>query len=121
MGVLGDKMILLTSSGKDQLRPALLHLQRLGFNDLISLAYHDPVLPVSNVETTLVPKLEYLEGLGFLREETLGMVLRCPGLLTFSIKNNFKPKFEYFSVEMGKGLEELKGFHIILRLVWRRG
>lgn len=95
---------------KDQLKPALLYLQSLGFKDLNALAYHDPVLLVSNVERTLIPKLEYLEGLGFPREETLGMVLRCPGLLTFSIENNFKPKFEYFSVEMGKGLEELKGF-----------
>lgn len=38
------------------------------------------------------------------------MVLRCPALFTFSIENNFKPKFEYFSGEMEGELEELKEF-----------
>ncbi|KAM1561671.1 hypothetical protein ACFX1Z_004774 [Malus domestica] len=81
---------LLASSVKSQLKPALSYLQGLGFKDLKALAYHDSVLLISNVERTLVPKLEYLEGLGFPREEAVGMVLRCPGLLTFSIENNFQ-------------------------------
>ncbi|KAH7673826.1 Transcription termination factor mitochondrial/chloroplastic protein [Dioscorea alata] len=38
------------------------------------------------------------------------MVLRCPGLFTFSIENNFKPKFEYFAEEMSGTLEDLKEF-----------
>lgn len=38
-------------------------------------------------------------------------MLRCPGLFTFSIENNFKPKFEYFETEMkGRTLEELRRF-----------
>ncbi|KGN65875.1 transcription termination factor MTEF1, chloroplastic [Cucumis sativus] len=101
---------LLASSAEDQLKPALFYLQRLGLKDLEALAYHDSVLLVSSVEKTLIPKLKYLESLGFTRSEIVGMVLRCPALLTFSIENNFKPKFEYFSVEMHKKLEELKDF-----------
>ncbi|PQM42877.1 uncharacterized protein Pyn_39152 [Prunus yedoensis var. nudiflora] len=101
---------LLACSVIDQLKPAMFYLQRLGFKDLDALAYHDSVLLVSSVEKTLIPKLEFLQSLGFPRDEAVGMVLRCPGLLTFSIENNFKPKFEYFSVDMGKKLEELKQF-----------
>ncbi|KAL5577315.1 hypothetical protein UlMin_019014 [Ulmus minor] len=86
---------LLASSAKDQLKPALFYLQRLGFKDLEALAYHDAVLLVSN---------------GFSKEEAVGMVLGCPALFTFSVENNYKPKFEYFAGEMGRKLEELKEF-----------
>lgn len=48
---------LLISSVEDQLKPALFYLQRLGFNDLEALAYQDPILLVSSVEHTLIPKL----------------------------------------------------------------
>ncbi|XP_058199761.1 transcription termination factor MTEF1, chloroplastic [Rhododendron vialii] len=101
---------LLASSVRDQLKPALFYLQRLGFRDLKALAYQDPILLVSSVENTLIPKLDYLGELGFSRNDTVGMVLRCPTLFTFSIENNFKPKFEYFDKEMGGRLEELKEF-----------
>ncbi|XP_004488332.1 transcription termination factor MTEF1, chloroplastic [Cicer arietinum] len=101
---------LLTSSVIDQLKPALFYLKRLGLRDLEALAYQDCVLLVSNVERTLIPKLKHLESIGFSKEETRCMVLRCPALLTFSIENNFQPKFEYFSLEMRRKLEELKEF-----------
>ncbi|XVF40083.1 hypothetical protein PTKIN_Ptkin01aG0083500 [Pterospermum kingtungense] len=101
---------LLTSSVRDQLKPALFYLQRLGFKDLEALAYHDPVLLVSSVEHTLIPKLKFLESIGFSTNEAKGMVLRCPGLFTFSIENNYKPKFEYYKQEMKGKLEELKEF-----------
>ncbi|KAG6642104.1 hypothetical protein I3843_09G115400 [Carya illinoinensis] len=101
---------LLTSSVRDQLKPALFYLQRLGFKDLEALAYQDSVLLVSSVENTLIPKLKYLESLGLSRDETVGMVLRCPSLLTFSIENNYKPKYEYFAEVMEKKMEELKEF-----------
>ncbi|PKU71569.1 transcription termination factor MTEF1, chloroplastic [Dendrobium catenatum] len=100
----------LISDVRDQLRPALIYLQRLGFKDVTALAFHDPVLLVSSVENTLMPKLQHLMGLGLSREEAVGMVLRCPSLFTFSIENNFKPKYDYFVNEMGGGLEELKEF-----------
>lgn len=101
---------LLICSVEDQLKPALFYLQRLGFRDLHHLAYQDPILLVSSVENTLIPKLEYLASLGFSRNEAVEMTLRCPGLFTFSIDNNFKPKFEYFSQEMGGELDELMEF-----------
>lgn len=101
---------LLVSSARDQLKPCLFYLQRLGFKDLGALAYQDSVLLVSNVEKTLIPKLKYLESIGFSRDEAVGMVLRCPALFTFSVENNFIPKFEYFSEEIKGKLEELKEF-----------
>ncbi|GMI93586.1 hypothetical protein like AT2G34620 [Hibiscus trionum] len=101
---------LLTSSVRDQLKPALFYLQRLGFKDLEALAYQDPVLLVSSVEHTLIPKLKFLGNMGFSTAEAKSMVLRCPGLFTFSIENNYKPKFEYFKEEMKGDLEELKEF-----------
>ncbi|KAK2376417.1 transcription termination factor MTEF1, chloroplastic [Trifolium repens] len=100
----------LTSSVKNQLKPALFYLNRLGLRDLEALAYQDCVLLVSNVEKTLIPKLKHLESMGFSKEEVRCMVLRSPALLTFSIENNFMPKFEYFCVEMKRKLDELREF-----------
>ncbi|CAG7874602.1 unnamed protein product [Brassica rapa] len=101
---------LLISSVEDQLKPALFYLQRLGFKDIDALAYQDPVLLVSSVEHTLIPKLRFLESIGFTRSEAIGMILRCPALFTFSIENNFKPKFDYFMCEIKGKLENLKEF-----------
>ncbi|KAK3204521.1 hypothetical protein Dsin_018567 [Dipteronia sinensis] len=101
---------LLVSSVRDQLKPALFYLQRLGFKDLEALAYQDSVLLVSSVEITLIPKLRFLESIGFSKAETVVMALRCPGLFTYSIENNFKPKFEYFIEQIIGELEELKEF-----------
>lgn len=101
---------LLVSSVRDQLKPALFWLQRLGFKDLDALAYQDSVLLVSSVENTLIPKLKYLQGIGLSKDEAVAMVLRCPGLFTFSLENNYKPKYEYFVEEIKGELEELKDF-----------
>ncbi|KAK4793983.1 hypothetical protein SAY86_011977 [Trapa natans] len=102
---------LLSSGVETQLRPALDYLKSIGFWNLKSLAYQDPILLVSSVERTLIPKLRYLESIGFQGRQAAGMVLRCPGLFTFSIENNFKPKFSYFEKEIkGSDLEELRGF-----------
>lgn len=101
---------LLICSVRDQLKPALFYLHRLGFRDFEALAYSEPVLLASNVEKTLKPKLEFLMGLGYTKEEAIGMVLRCPSLFTFSIENNFKPKIEYFLGEMKGKLEDIKEF-----------
>ncbi|MED6147875.1 hypothetical protein PIB30_047991 [Stylosanthes scabra] len=101
---------LLTASVMQQLKPALFYLKRLGFRDMAALAFQDSVLLVSNVEKTLIPKLKYLESLGFSEDEARSMVLRCPALFTFSIENNFEPKFEYFDTQMGRELKELKEF-----------
>ncbi|XP_055804280.1 transcription termination factor MTEF1, chloroplastic [Solanum dulcamara] len=101
---------LLICSVKDQLKPTLFYLQRLGFTDVHHLSYQDPILLVSSVQNTLIPKLHYLVSLGFSTTEAVQMTLRCPGLFTFSIQNNFKPKFDYFSQQMEGQLDELKDF-----------
>ncbi|KAL6636801.1 hypothetical protein ACP70R_024373 [Stipagrostis hirtigluma subsp. patula] len=100
----------LACSVRDQLRPALIYLRRLGFRDTRALALQDPILLVSSVERTMVPKLEFLAGLGMSRDDAVAMVLRCPALFTFSIERNYKPKFEYLVDAMGGGVEDIKAF-----------
>ncbi|KAJ4975003.1 hypothetical protein NE237_008177 [Protea cynaroides] len=101
---------LLVSSVTDKLNPALYFLRRLGFVGPHAITCQTTLLLVSSVEGTLLPKLEYLQSLGFSYKETVTMVLRSPGLLTFSISNNFQPKVEYFLNEMNGDLAELKSF-----------
>ncbi|XP_068642859.1 transcription termination factor MTEF1, chloroplastic-like [Aristolochia californica] len=101
---------LLISSVPDQLRPTLFFLRRLGFVGPHKITCQTTLLLVSSVESTLTPKLEYLQSLGFSYTETVKMVLRSPGLLTFSIEKNFRPKVEYFLNEMSGDVEELKKF-----------
>ncbi|CAL9095572.1 unnamed protein product [Musa textilis] len=101
---------LLVSSVPSQLLPALRFLRRLGFVGRHRITCRTTLLLVSSVEATLLPKLDYLRGLGFSHRETRSMVLRSPGMLTFSIENNFKPKVEFFLHDMGRDLSELKDF-----------
>lgn len=68
------------------------------------------LLLVSSVERTLKPKIEFLKSLGFSDEEVESMVIRSPGLLTFSVENNLVPKFKFFVEEMNGDLEEIKKF-----------
>jgi mTERF domain-containing protein len=98
---------LLVTDLKLQLRPALCFLQDLGFVESREI---DVVLLVCNVEHTLKPKIEFLMGLGFTYEEVVVMVIRSPGLLTYSVEKNFRPKVEYFVNEMKGDLRELKRF-----------
>lgn len=98
-------------SVRDQLRPALFYLRRLGFRDNRALAFQDPILLVSSVERTMAPKLEYLRTeLGMSKDEAVAMVLRCPALFTFNVERNFRPKFEYLVQEMSGGVEDVKAF-----------
>ncbi|XP_010258319.1 PREDICTED: transcription termination factor MTEF1, chloroplastic isoform X2 [Nelumbo nucifera] len=101
---------LLICSVRDQLKPTLYFLRRLGFVGPHAITCQTTLLLVSSVEGTLIPKLDYLQSLGFSYKETVKMVLRSPGLLTFSISNNFRPKVEYFLNEMKGDLAELKRF-----------
>lgn len=75
-----------------------------------SITCQTTLLLVSSVEGTLLPKIQYLLSLGLSYEEVSNMVLRSPGLLTFSIRNNFTPKAKYFLEEMKGDLAELKRF-----------
>ncbi|KAJ9174267.1 hypothetical protein P3X46_017309 [Hevea brasiliensis] len=101
---------LLVSSVSDQLRPALIFLRNLGFVGANAINCQTTVLLVYNIEFTLMAKIEYLMSLGFEYCEVKEMVVRSPGLLTFSVENNLVPKVEYFLVEMKGDLEELKRF-----------
>ncbi|KAH7515965.1 hypothetical protein FEM48_Zijuj10G0084200 [Ziziphus jujuba var. spinosa] len=101
---------LLVCSVDDQLRPTFSFLTKLGFVGRNSITCHTALLLVSNVEGTLLPKIEYLQSLGLSYGEVVNMVLRSPGLLTFSIQNNFKPKVKYFLEEMEGDIAELKRF-----------
>ncbi|KAJ7943453.1 Transcription termination factor like [Quillaja saponaria] len=98
---------LLVCSVNGQLRPTLCFLRNLGF---VSINFQKALLLVSSVEGTLLPKIKYLQSLGLSYEEVVNMVLRSPGLLTFSIRNNFMPKVEYFVKEMRGDIFQLKRF-----------
>lgn len=54
--------------------------------------------------------MDYIQSLGFSYRETAKLVVRSPGLLTFSVDNNFKPKVEFLVGEMGRDVRELKEF-----------
>ncbi|GAA0164449.1 hypothetical protein LIER_20083 [Lithospermum erythrorhizon] len=101
---------LLVSSVENQLMPTLEFLRNLGFVGCNEINCQTTLLLVSSVEHTLVKKIEYLEEMGFENSEVREMVLRSPGLLTFSIENNFKPKMDFFLEEMKGELEEIRKF-----------
>ncbi|XP_058096414.1 transcription termination factor MTEF1, chloroplastic isoform X2 [Magnolia sinica] len=101
---------LLVSSVPHQLRPTLHFLRSLGFVGPHAISCQTSLLLVSSVDTTLMPKLDYIQSLGFSYREAVKMVLRSPGLFTFSIDNNFRPKVDYFVNEMKGDLRELKDF-----------
>ncbi|XP_030956447.1 transcription termination factor MTEF1, chloroplastic [Quercus lobata] len=101
---------ILVSSVPNQLRPTFSFLQNLGFVGPHSITSHTVVLLVSSVEDTLLPKIQFLQSLGFSHEEVATMVIRSPGLLTFSITNNLLPKVKYFLEEMKGDIVELKRF-----------
>ncbi|KAL6513914.1 hypothetical protein OROHE_019370 [Orobanche hederae] len=101
---------LLVSDPETQLKPAFEFLTQLGFSGPNRLTSQTTHLLVSSVEFTLIPKMQFLLGLGLEHDEVKNMVLRSPGLLTFSVENNYKPKAEYFFKEINGDLKELKSF-----------
>ncbi|XP_057810830.1 transcription termination factor MTEF1, chloroplastic-like [Salvia miltiorrhiza] len=101
---------ILVSDPEAQLKPAFEFLTELGFVGPNKLTSQTTLLLVSSVERTLMPKIEFLIGLGMEYADVRNMVLRSPGLLTFSVERNYKPKLEYFRKEMNGDLEEIKRF-----------
>lgn len=101
---------ILVCSVEDQLKPTFEFLKEFGFVGPNRITSQTTVLLVSSVELTLKPKVDYMLTLGFKRNDVVNMVLRSPGLLTFSIDKNFRPKVEYFLKEMNGNLGELKKF-----------
>ncbi|KAG8374028.1 hypothetical protein BUALT_Bualt11G0088400 [Buddleja alternifolia] len=98
---------LLTCSVDRRLRPTLYFLQ--GTIGIDNVAKWAPLLSCC-VETKFIPRIEYLQKLGFTYRDTVTMFRRFPSLFCYSIKENFEPKFDYFVVEMGRELRELVAF-----------
>ncbi|XP_022132995.1 transcription termination factor MTEF1, chloroplastic, partial [Momordica charantia] len=97
---------LLACSVKDRLRPTLYFLQSIGISEVHK---HTSLLSCS-VEEKLIPRIEFFENLGFSRRDAVIMFRRFPQLFCYSIKENLEPKLNYFVVEMGRELKELKEF-----------
>ncbi|KAB1203847.1 hypothetical protein CJ030_MR8G027688 [Morella rubra] len=97
---------LLACSVKQRLRPTLYFLQSIGISEVNKHTY----LLSTSVEEKLIPRIEYFEKIGFSHRDAISMFRRFPPLFNYSVKDNFEPKFNYFVVEMGRDLKELKEF-----------
>lgn len=98
---------LLICSVELQLRPTLYFLQStVGICKVNKLTH----LLSCSVESKLIPRIEYFQQLGFSYKDTITMFRRFPSLFCYSIKENLEPKFNYFVIEMGRNLKELKEF-----------
>lgn len=97
---------LLVSNVETRLRPTLYFLQSIGIHEVNR---HTNLLS-SSVEDKFIPKIEYFEKVGFCYRDSISMFRRFPPLFCYSVKENFEPKFNYFVVEMGRDLKELKEF-----------
>ncbi|XP_061358418.1 protein SEEDLING LETHAL 1, chloroplastic [Gastrolobium bilobum] len=104
--VINRRPRLLVCSVNKQLRPTLYFLQSIGIEEVNK---HTNLLSCS-VEEKLIPRINYLENIGFSRRDATSMFRRFPQLFCYSIKNNLEPKYNYFVVEMGRDLKELKEF-----------
>lgn len=96
---------ILVTDVDSQLKPTLYFLRRIGFVGAHEINSQTSLLLVSSVETTLIPKLDYIQSLGFSYKEAVKLVLRSPRLFTHSIENNFKPKVEFLVGEMGRDVK----------------
>ncbi|XP_074285747.1 protein SEEDLING LETHAL 1, chloroplastic [Silene latifolia] len=97
---------LLISDVDARLRPTMYFLQSIGIHEIHK---HTDLLS-SSVEDKYLPKIQYFEKLGFSYRDAVSMFRKFPALFCYSVKENFEPKFNYFVVEMGRDLKELKEF-----------
>ncbi|XP_022972588.1 transcription termination factor MTEF1, chloroplastic [Cucurbita maxima] len=104
--VINRRPRLLACSVKNRLRPTMYFLQSIGISEVHK---HTSLLSCS-VEEKLIPRIEFFENLGFSRRDAVIMFRRFPQLFCCSIKENLEPKLNYFVVEMGRELKELKEF-----------
>ncbi|XP_034900681.1 protein SEEDLING LETHAL 1, chloroplastic-like [Populus alba] len=104
--VINRRPRLLVSSVKYCLRPTLYFLQSIGLEEVKRHTY----LLSCSVEKKLLPRIQYFEKIGFAYKDAVSMFRRFPQLFNYSIKNNIEPKLNYFVVEMGRDLKELKEF-----------
>ncbi|KAA8516796.1 hypothetical protein F0562_017094 [Nyssa sinensis] len=104
--VINRRPRLLTCSVEQRLRPTLYFLQSIGISEI----NRKTSLLSCSVEQKFIPRIDYLQKIGFSYRDTISMFRRFPPLFCYSIKENFEPKFDYFVVEMGRDLKELKEF-----------
>lgn len=97
---------LLVCCVESRLRPTLYFLQSIGIAEVNK---HTSLLSCS-VEDKFIPRIEYFKKIGFSHRETVSMFRRFPELFNYSIMDNYEPKLNYFVVEMGRDLKELKEF-----------
>ena len=97
---------MLVSDVVKRLRPTLYFLQSIGIAEVARYTY----LLSCSVEEKFIPRIDYLEKIGFSYRDAISIVRRCPRIFCYSIKENLEPKFNYFTVVMGKELNELKEF-----------
>ncbi|XP_021892454.1 transcription termination factor MTEF1, chloroplastic isoform X2 [Carica papaya] len=104
--VINRRPRLLACSVKYRLRPTMYFLQSIGISEVHK---HTSLLSCS-VENKLVPRIEFFEKIGFSHREAISMFRRFPQLFNYSIKDNYELKINYFVVEMGRDLKEIKEF-----------
>nr|AFK47676.1 unknown [Lotus japonicus] len=104
--VINRRPRLIVCSVNNRLRPTLYFLQSIGIEEV---SKHTDLLSCS-VEDKFLPRIDYFENIGFSRDDATSMFRRFPQLFCCSIKNNLEPKYNYFVVEMGRDLKELKEF-----------
>ncbi|XP_050230539.1 transcription termination factor MTEF1, chloroplastic [Mercurialis annua] len=104
--VINRRPRLLLSSVKQRLRPTLYFIQSIGIEEVNKHTY----LLSCSVEDKLIPRIQYFEKIGFEYKEAVSMFRRFPPLFNYSVNDNFEPKLNYFVVEMGRDLKELREF-----------
>ncbi|GMH09986.1 hypothetical protein Nepgr_011827 [Nepenthes gracilis] len=104
--VINRRPRLLASNVETRLRPTLYFLQSIGIHEVCKHTY----LLSSSVEEKFIPKIDYFQKIGFSYRDSISMFRRFPPLFCYSVQTNFEPKFNYFVVEMGRELKELKEF-----------
>ncbi|CAL9185552.1 unnamed protein product, partial [Musa hybrid cultivar] len=104
--VIGRRPRLLVSDVARRLRPTLYFLQMLG---VAPIARHASLLSCS-VEEKLLPRLDFLEEVGFSYRDARAMARRFPQLFCYSIEENLRPKSQFFVSEMRRELRELRDF-----------
>ncbi|KAK8554029.1 hypothetical protein V6N13_072950 [Hibiscus sabdariffa] len=104
--VINRRPRLLACIVETQLRPTLYFLQSIGISEVRRHTY----LLSCSVENKLIPRIDYFQKIGFSHRQSISMFRRFPQLFNYSIKENYEPKLNYFVVEMGRDLREIKEF-----------
>ncbi|XP_057826732.1 transcription termination factor MTERF2, chloroplastic isoform X4 [Cryptomeria japonica] len=76
-------------------------------NRLLLVMQKYPEVLALNVEQTVKLRLEYLESVGFSKENVAFMVSGFPPLLGYSIEEVLKPKLEFLVNAMGRSIKEI--------------